>query len=65
MKKIIDFLNEEITKLCKEIDYLEKIELKRVLNEEEKRYKHELKGALFQTLTIKDKAKESEIEEND
>lgn len=63
MEKIIDFINEEITKLCKEIDYLEKIELKRELKEEEKRYKYELKGALFQTLTIKDKIKESESEE--
>lgn len=62
MGKIIDFINEEITKLCKEIDYLEKIELKRELKEEEKRYKYELKGALFQTLTIKDKIKESESE---
>lgn len=63
MEKIIDFLNEEITKLCKEIDYLGKIELKRELKEEENRYKYELKGALFQTLTIKDKIKERESEE--
>ena len=52
-------INDEIKKIKKDLENLEEISKKRKLFDEEIKYKNQLKGALFELCSVKDKIKEA------